>query len=366
MVSSNVQTGGSDARTLPQVRVRLDAIRENTTTLAERFDGHLAAVTKGVAGDRSVAGAMLDGGADLLADSRIDNLRRLDRRYDVPLLLLRPPMTGDLEAVASVADYSIHTEYETLARLDAAVARLDESHGAVVMVDIGDRREGVLPEDLPAVLSRMDELSAVDVAGIGVNFACMNGLRATERKMSQVREIRALAESTLERHLDVVSIGGSAVVPRLDDGTDLAGITQVRLGEAILLGREPTTDTPIQSLRQDGFEVVTQVVEQKTKPSAPDGETAQTAFGERPERTGEGTQDRAIVALGRQDVDPSALRPIRDDVSVVGASSDHTVLNVTRSDPPVTVGDTVRFAPGYGSLLQVFTSPYVRPLYSDG
>ncbi|MFW6265162.1 MAG: alanine racemase [Halanaeroarchaeum sp.] len=365
MASSNGSTVDWTDRRLPQIRVRLDAIRENTRSLADRFDGELAAVTKGVAGDRSIAGAMLDGGADLLADSRIENLSRLDQRYDVPLLLLRPPMTGELEAVATTADYSVHTEYETLERLDETVDRLGLTHGAIIMVDVGDRREGVLAENLSTALVRMADLSAVDIAGIGVNFACMNGLQATERKMMEIHEIRSRAERILDRPLDTVSIGGSAVVPRLDDGTDLDGITQVRLGEAILLGREPTTDTAVPTLRQDGFEIVTQVVERKTKPSSTDGATARAAFGEPAESEGDGRRDRAIVAIGRQDIDPSAVGPVRSDVSVVGASSDHTVLDVTGATPPVSIGDRVRFVPGYGSLLQAFTSPYVSPRYSD-
>lgn len=365
MASSNGSTVDRRDRTLPQIRVRLDAIRENTRSLADRFEGDLAAVTKGVSGDRSIAGAMLDGGADLLADSRIENLRSLDQRYDVPLLLLRPPMTGDLEVVATTADYSVHTEYETLERLDATVGRLGATHGAVIMVDVGDRREGVLVDNLRSALSRMDDLAAIDITGIGVNFACMNGLQATERKIAEIREIRARAERILDRSLSTVSIGGSAVVPRLDDGTDLDGITQVRLGEAILLGREPTTDTAVPTLRQDAFEIVTQVVERKTKPTSTDGETAQAAFGDPAETGSGGTRDQAIVVLGRQDIDPSALRPVRSDVSVVGASSDHTVLDVTDATPPVTVGDQMGFVPGYGSLLQAFTSPYVRSRYSD-
>jgi len=132
-----------------------------------------------------------------------------------------------------------------------------------------------------------------------------------------------------------------------------------------LLGREPTTDTAVPSLRQDAFEIIAQVVERKTKPSSTDGATAQAAFGKPAESGGDGSQDRAIVAFGRQDIDPSAIRPVRTDVSIIGASSDHTVLDVTGASPPVSIGERIGFVPGYGSLLQAFTSPFVRPQYFD-
>lgn len=364
MARAHEPTARGDEGSLPQVRLRLDAIRANTQSISDRFGGDLAAVTKGVSGDPHVASAMLEGGADRLADSRIENLRRLDRRYDVPLLLLRPPMTNDVDVVATVATHSVHTEVATLEMLDDAASSRDAEHGALLMVDVGDRREGVLPDHLPAILERAAALETIDLSGIAVNFACMNGLRATGGKIAEVRQLRTRAETLLNRPLQVVSIGGSAVLPRLTDDTDLGGVTGIRIGEAILLGRQPTSDAAVPWLRQDTVEIAAQVVEHKSKPAAPDGDTALAAFGE-PAATTTGIQDRAIVAIGRQDVDPADLRPVREGVSVIGGSSDHTVVDVSGADPPVSVGDVLAFRPGYGSLLRAFTSPYVTARYDD-
>jgi predicted amino acid racemase len=363
MSATNAPDDEGGSCTYPQVRVRLDAIRENTASIASRFDGDLAAVTKGVCGDPHVAEAMLDGGADWLADSRIGNLRRLDRRFDADRLLLRVPMASEVDEVARVADASLHSELDTLAALAAACRHQDTTHQVIVMVDVGDRREGVLPEDLPSFLGRAADLSGIEIAGIGTNFACMSGLQATPEKVAELREVAASAESALDREIAVVSAGGSAILPRLDDPDGLAGVTHLRIGEGILLGTEPTEDVAVSYLRQDAFEVSAQVVELKDKPATPDGKTAQAAFGDPPTVEDGGQQTRAIVAMGRQDVAPDDLVPVREDVSIVGASSDHTVLDVSAAEPSVAVGDRLAFRPGYGSLLQSFTSPYLRPRY---
>jgi predicted amino acid racemase len=56
-----------------------------------------------------------------------------------------------------------------------------------------------------------------------------------------------------------------------------------------------------------------------------------------------GVRRRAIVALGEIDLRTSSLRPMRPGVTVVGASSDHLVLDVTEADPCVQLGEELGF-----------------------
>ena len=73
-----------------------------------------------------------------------------------------------------------------------------------------------------------------------------------------------------------------------------------------------------------------------------------------------GNVRRAILALGRQDIEVSALRP-REGASVLGASSDHLILDI--GDLRLRVGDEVRFDIGYGALLRAMSSPFVEQVY---
>jgi predicted amino acid racemase len=69
---------------------------------------------------------------------------------------------------------------------------------------------------------------------------------------------------------------------------------------------------------------------------------------------------RAILALGMQDVDISAIKS-RVKVNVLGASSDHLILDAR--DSGLEVGVEVRFDVNYGALLRAMTSPYVEKVY---
>ena len=64
---------------------------------------------------------------------------------------------------------------------------------------------------------------------------------------------------------------------------------------------------------------------------------------------------RGILAIGRQDVNPDGLTPLDPDVEIIGASSDHLIVNLTNCKK-YKVGDTLRFIPDYGALLKLTES----------
>jgi predicted amino acid racemase len=106
--------------------------------------------------------------------------------------------------------------------------------------------------------------------------------------------------------------------------------------------------------------LIAEVIELKPKPSQPYGEIAQDAFGRLPVFEGKGNMEKAILAIGRQDIDCSAIKP-RIKANVLGASSDHLILDV--SGLGLEVGAEVQFDIGYSALLRAMTSPYVEKVY---
>jgi len=87
------------------------------------------------------------------------------------------------------------------------------------------------------------------------------------------------------------------------------------------------------------------------------------AFGNKPVYEDLGVIKRAIIAVGRQDVDPDNLHPIDSEISILGASSDHLILNMNNTDKKYKVGDVVKFKLSYSSLLRATTSSYVEKIY---
>lgn len=329
-------------------------------TLCRRQGVELAAVVKAGCGLEAVAQAVLAGGCDLLADSRLDNIARLQQAgVDARMMLLRLPAPSHAEAVVSLADISLNSEYDAIHALHQAALRQGRRHGIMLMVELGDRREGVVPGQLPALIERLRPLSGIRVVGVGSNFGCLGGVRTTQQNLSELVRCARRAEAQLGYRLEVVSGGNSGALPLLLEGRLPAGINQVRVGFSMLLGRNPFTDQPLPGLHVDVFELDAELIEIQTKPSLPEGEVVLDAFGQVPRFEDRGPRVRGIVGLGRLDTDLATLRPADPRIEVIGASSDHLVLDLTRSGPH-RIGERIRFVPGYGALVQAMLSPYVR------
>ncbi len=100
------------------------------------------------------------------------------------------------------------------------------------------------------------------------------------------------------------------------------------------------------------------------KPSVPIGDSGANAFGEHPTFESRGEQIRGICKIGRQDTVADGLTPRDEQIKIIGASSDHLIVDLTRAKP-YRVGDVLDFTPDYGALLRAYTSPYVKRTYIE-
>jgi predicted amino acid racemase len=346
--------------TAPRLEVRLDRIGDNARTLV----GWLAAVgigvtgvTKATLGSPEVARALLAAGVAALGDSRIENIEAMRTAgITAPMTLIRSPMVSQAARVVASADTSCNTEPDVLAALSAAAVAQGRTHGVVLMVELGDLREGILPDDLPAVLRLALRLPGLAVRGIGTNLACQSGVVPDQRNMDELSDLATALEAGCGAQLPIVSGGNSANLGWALAQPDVGRVNDLRLGESILLGCDPLDRDPIDGLHPDAVTLVAEVIEVKRKPSRPRGDRLQGAFGAPSPVVGRGSRCRAIVALGQQDVDPAGLvAPV--GMAILGASSDHLVLDTGTAR--LAVGDEVRFSLGYGALLRAMTSPFV-------
>nr|WP_249419831.1 alanine/ornithine racemase family PLP-dependent enzyme [Rhabdothermincola salaria] len=319
-------------------------------------------VTKAVLGSPAVAGAMLDAGVARLGESRVENLERLrGAGITAETMLIRSPMRSQVDRVVAVADISCVTEASVVEALSAAAMAAGTVHRLVVMVDLGDRREGVLPDDLVDAARRVLELPGVRLHGIGTNLACQNGVCPDLTNMAQLSDLADRVEAALGVELVLVSGGNSANLEWAlsDPAVGVGRINDLRLGESILLGRETLHRHPVPGLRVDAASLFAEVIESKVKPSTPVGRIAQTAFGWAPPGPlDEAGTARTIVAIGHQDTDPAGLDPPLG-TRIVGASSDHLVVS---SPTPLEAGAEIRFGVDYSALLRAMTSPFVEHL----
>jgi predicted amino acid racemase len=347
------------------VTVDLGKVRANARTVVEHLPGiSVVAVTKVTCGSPQVARAMLAGGARALGESRLENAERLrSAGLTAPVWLLRAPVPELAGEVVQLTDVSLQSELETVVALENAAAAAGRRHAVVAMVDLGDLREGMLPRDLPAFLERVNAMDNIDIAGIGVNLTCYGAVVPDEDNMGRLAELAARSEKQLGRPL-LVSGGNSSSIGMAVSGRMPAAIDNLRVGETILLGVDTLTREPTLGLHLDAFTVEAPVVECLVKPSLPAGTSAQDAFGHRPTFTDRGERRRAVCALGRQDAPAEGLRPVDPRVEVLGASSDHLILDVDALGRPPRLGEGIAFVPTYAATLQLFTSPYVQKVFT--
>ena len=350
---------------IASVHVDLTKIVQNTHVLTGVLPGvDIVGVTKVTGGSPAVARALLAGGAKALADSRLVNIARMRAHgVEARYWLLRAPALQQADEVVKLADVSLESEIRTVRALSDAAVRADADHGVVCMVDVGDLREGVLPPDLVPFVELCDALPGIHVEGVGVNLTCYGAIMPTCDNLGQVAELAAQAEAALGRPL-LVSGGNSGSLPLALRGELPAGISSLRVGESILLGLNTLTREPLlPELHLDAFVLTAPVIECLRKPSKPLGICAQDMMGNVPQYEDRGTRRRAILAIGRQDVVPELIRPLDPRAEVLGASRDHLILDVEDVRPAPRPGDEFAFLPGYGALLQLFTSPYVDKVY---
>lgn len=353
----------------PWIEITLPRIEHNARVVVHLCAEHgigVAGVTKSTCGNPDVARAMLRGGVTAIGESRMENVRRLQEAgIDAPLWLLRVPPLSQVEEVVERVDLSLNSELRVLAGLSEAALRRGRVHDVIVMVDLGDLREGVWPDDLPHFVRELQRLSGVRLVGLGANLTCYGGVIPSEHNMRRLVRCATAVEEAIGAPLAHLSGGNSSALPLIASGRMPARIDHVRVGEAILLGRETVGHTPLPGAHADAFRLHAEVIELKMKPSVPIGERGRDAFGETPAFEDRGQRRRALVNVGREDIDPQGLSPCDARLEVLGASSDYLILDVTEAESAVRVGDVVSFALSYGSLLAAMDSQYVEKKLLD-
>ncbi len=352
---------------MPGIEIDLDKIFHNAKTLVTRLKAHgisVTGITKACCGSPQLAKVLLRAGVTSLGDSRIENIERLrEAGINATITLIRSPMISQVDRVVAAADISLNTEPDVIRALSDAAQKARKRHGIILMVELGDLREGVMPCDVEKTVQSLRKLPNITFLGLGANLACRNGVSPDNRNMAKLSVLADHIDATagaFAAPMSVVSGGNSSNLNWVFAGGKMGRINNLRLGEAILLGCEPLHRQAITGLHTDAIRLITEVIESKTKPSKPWGTLAQTAFGTPLLPRDEGDIFQSILAIGQQDVDPDGLYPPMG-IKILGASSDHLVLNTGDTKAPV--GSEISFRPDYAALLRCMTSPYIDKTY---
>lgn len=325
----------------------------------------MTGVIKATLGMPEIANAWIRAGVSGLGDSRIENLDTLRRaNVSATTVLIRSPMLSQVDQVVALADVSLNTELEVIWKLSSAAQKANRAHGVILMVELGDLREGIMPELLERTVAEVLRLPNISLEGIGTNLACRSGVSPDAKNMAELSSLADSLEVAFGIRIKTVSGGNSANLNWALSTANTGRINNLRIGEALLLGCEPLERQAVEGLHTDAITLIAEVIESKQKPSKPWGEIAQSAFGKVAPSDDQGSMTQSILAIGRQDVDPDGLTfPL--GIVTLGASSDHLVVDSSKYPNLLRVGDGVSFQLNYSALLRAMTSPYVAKVITS-
>ena len=358
----------------PRLLVDLNKLKSNLDAVAkitkDQGGCSLMIVTKGLCADPEMAKMVANHPAvDFMADSRVMNIKTYAeeaRKNGKMTVLLKIPMHAEVADVVKYVDLSFNSELSTIRLLNEEAGKIGVKHNVLLMIDLGDLREGIFYQNEDQIFAAVEEILAmenINLYGVGVNLTCYGAIIPKNDNLSNLVAIARKIEEKFGIKLNMVSGGNSSSIYLIGKGELPEGINNLRLGESFLLGNDTAYGEKLLGTVSDTLILEAQIVELKEKPSLPIGEVGVDAFGQKPYYEDRGIIKRAIIAIGKQDTDIDSMEPLDEKIDILGGSSDHIILDVTKSDTEYKVGDVVRFVLGYGGMLKTATSPYVEKAY---
>lgn len=353
----------------PNLEIDLNKLKHNIDRMVEKCGEQgisVAGVIKGFNGIIEMTKVYDQTGCTGIATSRIEQIiEAKEAGVTGPFIMIRLPMLSEIDEIVKHCEFSLNSEKLVLDAINDSCIKQGLRHGVVLMADLGDLREGFWDKEEMVKTARYveNQLSNVDLRGVGTNLGCFGSIKATPEKLSELVEIAEAIEMGIGRQLEIISGGGTTTLPIVFDGTVPKRINHLRIGEGIILAYDLAVQFGIDLsfLNQDIFTLKAQVIEVKDKPSFPVGELSFDAFGKVGEYEDRGIRRRALVALGKVDFAFTDMLITRNKkIEILGASSDHLILDIEECRETIKVGDIVEFDLCYATLVYATSSKNIH------
>lgn len=321
-------------------------------------------VSKLLCGNKEYIQELLKLDITQICDSRVSNLKMIKQTNPkVETIYIKPPAKRSIRSIVQYADISMNTEIETIKLLSAEAQKQNKVHKIIIMIELGELREGVMRDDLIDFYHNVFNLNNIEVVGIGTNLSCLYGVLPNHDKLIQLSLYEQLIEAKFNKKIDYVSGGSSVTIPLILQNLLPKGINHFRVGESLFLGTDVYNNTALKEMESDIFVLYAEIIELIEKPQMPDGEMGtnvdghSTAFDE---NLAGRKSYRAIIDIGLLDVDEKHILPIDNNISIVGGSSDMFVIDLSENAKNLKAGDLLEFKLDYMGTLRVLNSKYIE------
>lgn len=357
----------------PRLTINLAQVRHNIDTVTEKckkFGIRVAGVNKVTWGDPEVARVMDSSNLSEIASSRIAQLEKMKKAgLDKPLMLIRVPMASEADRIVKTADISLHSDLDVLKAFNRAAEEHGKKHKVILMIEMGDLREGIWDHDeLMNIVNEVEyHMPGLVLSGVGTNLGCYGSILSTPEKMTELVQYAREIEEKIGRKLEYVSGGGTRAFARVLEGNMPEGINHLRIGCCILLARElnEVWGMDLSEFYHNIFNLQAEILEVRKKPTHPFGEIGVDAFRNKPTYEDRGVRTKALLGVGKADFgqDLSCLKARDAGIEIVGASSDHLIVDVEDAGREFHSGEVITIGLDYGAILACMASPEVRVEY---
>lgn len=364
--------------TYPRLVIDLKKLEENIRfeiSELKRFGVTLLGVNKVFNGSRETAQALVNAGVSVIAESRIYNLKNL-QDLSCRRCLLRSPGISEIKETIEYADISLNSEVEIVNLLSIEAKNNNKIHEILFMVDMGDTREGIwflnenkIISDIRSIL----EMPNIKIYGIGTNFNCYGAIKPTYKNGIDFVQLVKKIENKLAIKFPKISGGNCTSYNLISKNTWPAGINELRIGGLHQFGIDYVDMKYVEGFHHSTDDVMratsplyrleAEIIELNEKPTKPYGEFGFNAFLETPIFKDRGIRKRALLSFGKQDIPGENCNPEDKNISVLGQSSDHTIIDIHDSLVNYKVGDKISFELDYTSLLFASNAPGIKKVY---
>jgi len=325
--------------------------------------------TKLFCGNHAFLNEVIKLGVGEVHDSRVSNLKVIKEiDPDTITIYIKPPPKDIVRDVVKYADISLNTELSTLHELSDEAQRQSTTHKVIIMIELGDLREGVMRDDLINFYEKVFRLPGIEVVGLGTNLNCLHGVMPDGDKLIQLSLYKQIIELRFKKKIPLVSGGTTVTIPLLLRNQLPEGVNHFRVGEALFFGKNLFTDGVIEGMSDQVMELYSQIIELSEKPVVPTGDLGVNPQGKavQIEEDDYGkTSYRAIIDIGVLDIQPNYLVPVDENIKITDASSDMLVLDVGSNPNKYKVGDMIRFKLKYMGALGLMSSDYIEKRVAD-
>ncbi|MDD4591932.1 MAG: alanine/ornithine racemase family PLP-dependent enzyme [Parabacteroides sp.] len=347
------------------IKLNRDKLKFNYDFLSEYFSKkgiEWGIVSKLLCGNELFIKELLALGHKQFCESRTSHIK-LIKKLDptVEIIYIKPPAKHDLKEVLEYSDISMNTALRTIRFISQELQKQNKTHKIIIMVELGELREGVMGEDLIEFYEQVFNLPNIEVIGLGTNLSCVNGVLPSYDKLIQLSLYKELIETKFNRKLKYISGGASVTIPLIERGLP-PQVNHFRVGETLFFGTDVYHSALFKEMETDIFTLEAQIIELKEKPMTPIGEMGKNLQGKTVQFQPDEaiiTSNRALLDVGLLDVDPEHIFPFDHSLKIIGSSSDMIVVDMGENTNSYKVGDFIHFKLDYMGVLRLMSSKYV-------